>query len=92
MNFTREIKREIMRREPAEKISFLAGILDTCGDREKLLFSIENEEIAAYVLGLFEAVSLPMTLMRAERDPKLGRDKLTFSHAGGGALFSVQED
>lgn len=88
MNFTQEIKRELMKKLPQEESdrrAFLGAVLDVCGERKEggFSFTIESEEIAACVLLLAEqSLGVQMTLTAAERDPKQGRDKLTFSCAG----------
>lgn len=92
-NFTQEIKRELMRRAPEAPEAFLAAVLDTSGGtyiraREEpvaleLYFSSENEDVAAYVLNVFESrFDIRMTLTEAVRDPKHGRNRLTFGYAG----------
>lgn len=93
MSFTGEIKRELLRSSPTERgemLALLCGALDTGGDRlfsngEPFGFSFtsENEKSAEYLLRLVElCFGVRMTVTEAVRDPKHGRDKLTFSLLG----------
>ena len=103
MNFTQEIKRELIRSVPEKrccKCALLAGIFDTCGDWEFGLknrpdgfsFTSESEEIAGYLLGIVEQLfGVQMALTEAVRDPKHGRDKLTFAYRGGNAFEYADE-
>lgn len=97
MNFTGEIKRELTKRFPEKRccaLALLCGALDTCGDyslgrvgvRDGFTFTNEHEEVAAYLLALAERTfGVRMTLAEAVKDPKHGRDKLTFTYAGSSA-------
>ena len=90
MSFTTEIKRELVRTVPEDsrcRLALLHGFLKSCGGRtdEGFFFVSENESVAAYILGITENFGVPMTLTDAVRDPKHGRDKLTFTMAGESA-------
>ncbi len=85
MSFTREIKREIVKRSPQtreEGIALLCGVLDTSGKYFPdggFSFTGENESTARRLLALVEGLfGEQMTLTEAAYDPKHGRDKLTF--------------
>ena len=87
MSFTTEIKRELVRTSPEHRegcLALLQAAVKTCGERTREGFSFvsENESVAAYLLGIAERCGCPMSLTDAVRDPKHGRDKLTFSAAG----------
>lgn len=91
MNFTQEIKKELIKRSPKtrkEGIALLRGILDAGGRRDGggYTLSIESESTAEYLFSLVETMGVPMTLTEASRDPKQGRDKLTFALAGAWEL------
>ncbi|MGN1077658.1 MAG: hypothetical protein ACI4ST_04005, partial [Candidatus Gallimonas sp.] len=97
MNFTAKIRKELIRACPKERsacLALLAGFLDTSGafacDRggrtEGFSFTSEDEEVAGYFLSVAEKLfGVSMTVTEATRDPKQGRDKLTFSCSGGNA-------
>lgn len=94
MSFTTEIKRELVRTVPDGRpcrLALLQAFLKACGGRteEGFFFVSENESVAAYILGITEELGAPMTLTDAVRDPKHGRDKLTFSKAG--EIAAVEE-
>ena len=97
MNFTTEIKREIMKNAPAERscrLALLSAVLRTCGERrgDGFSFTSENEDVAAYLLDIAEkCFGARMTLTAAARDPKHGRDKLTFSFLGEHAAGYAEE-
>lgn len=86
MNFTGEIRRDLLREFPKKeccRLALLCGALDAGGVVGDLGFSSENEETAAYLLSLFEqAFGFAPPLLSALRDPRRGRDKLTFSETG----------
>lgn len=96
-NFTREIKKDLLRvslENRCCRLSLLAAFFQTSGFIRyldgspscELRFTSEKEEIAQYVLGVFEELfGVPMELLEAVRDPKYGRNKLTFSYAGDNA-------
>ncbi len=103
MNFTQEIKRELVKTLPESRCcrcALLSAVLDTSGewalsgDGGRLCggfsFTSESEEIATYLLDLAERLfGIRMTVSGAVRDPKHGRDKLTFSWFGeGGGDFA----
>lgn len=100
MSFTREIKRELIKSAPKKrccKLSLLSAVLKTSGTCKlgtggSFSFTSENEEISAYLLGLAEQLfGVQMTLTSVTRDPKHGRDKLTFSYDGKDAeVFSAE--
>ena len=97
MNFTREIKREIMKSAPEERslgCAFLAALLETSGktDANGFSFTSESEEVAAYLVRLAEKTfGITMSVTEAVRDPKHGRDKLTFSYSGENAAALTRE-
>ncbi len=87
MSFTTEIKRELTKTLPEGRecrFTLLQAFFKTCGWRteEGLFFVSENESVAAYILDVAESCRFRMSLREAVRDPKHGRDKLTFSHTG----------
>lgn len=103
MNFTREIKRELLRSVPKKRccmLSLLSAALETSGTCSfgvvgrsgRFSFTSENEEVAAYLLGVAEQLfGVQMTLTSAAFDPKHGRDKLIFSYDGEGADAFAEE-
>ncbi len=97
MSFTTSIKRELVKSFPAsieESRALLQAVLKTCGERtsDGFAFVSENESVAAYVIAIAEsACNVRMTLTEAVRDPKHGRDKLTFSHTGNDAKERAEE-
>lgn len=93
MNFTGEIKRELLRTATEKdccRCAVLAAATDTGGrsgndgeGRRLLAFTSENEEIAAYLLECFERrFGAELTLTEATRDPKHNKSKLSFSYFG----------
>lgn len=93
MNFTQEIKRDLLKRAPEKRCCRAAlaeAAIVTSGTYSASGFSFtsESEESAAFLLNLTEALGIRMTLTGASFDPKQGRDKLTFSCAAEG--FSVR--
>ncbi len=91
MNFTQEIKKELVKRAPQsrkEGIALFCGVLDAGGRREEGGYSlcIESENTAEYLLSLAENIGAAMTLTEAGYDPKHGRDKLTFLFSGACGL------
>ncbi len=103
MNFTQEIKHELLAGVPEKRCcrsALLAAALQTSGDwnvgrvgiPDGFSFTSENEDTAEYFLNLVESLfGVRMTLIEAVRDPKHGRDKLTFSYSGPGAGEFVEE-
>ncbi len=103
MNFSGEIKREIVKQTPAKrccKLALLRAFLDTSGNiraeeggrSAEFSFTSENERIAAYMFALTEDLfGERMTVAGAVRDPKHGRDKLTFLCRGERAGEHVRE-
>ena len=103
MNFTGEIKRDLLKSVPEKRccrLALLAAFLDTSGYlshgrvgmRDEFSFTSEHEDIAEYLLTLAEQVfGERMTVTEAVRDPKHGRDKLTFTYAGANAGEYVEE-
>ena len=86
-NFTSEVKRDLLRNVPETRccrLALLAAFLDTGGSTDgKILFTSEKEEIAEYFLSVIEeAFGISMTVAEAVRDPKYGRNKLTFIYTG----------
>ncbi len=89
MNFTSEIKRELLHEIPEKqccRTALLRAFLDTAGSRamsggakQGAAFTSEHEDVAEYILALAAQLGFAMTLTEAVRDPKHGRDKLTFS-------------
>lgn len=87
MNFTGEIRRDLLARFPASRAgaaAALAAILSTCGARKEDGFEVvsENERVAEYFLRLVEVFGVRPELAGASRDPKRRRDKLVF-YCGG---------
>ncbi len=97
MSFTTEIKRELVKTVPEQRecrLALLKAVLMTSGEESGDGFSFvsENESVAAYIIGIAESCfGVRMTLTEAVRDPKHGRDKLTFSHTGTGAKGRAEE-
>lgn len=93
MNFTQTIKRELIKKLPEKECcgrALLAGALAI--GTGAVSFISESEEIAAYLLGLFEQLySAELTVSEAVRDPKHGRNKLTFTYEGALALPTADE-
>lgn len=87
-NFTGEVKKDLLRSVPEKRccrLAVLSAFLATSGSAgaEKIEFTIEKEEIAEYVISLFEETfGISMTVTEAVRDPKYGRSKLTFAYSG----------
>lgn len=86
MNFTQEIKRELIKRMPPseeERRALLGGLLNAGGRSHggELLFTCESESTAEFLLAV--APEGGMTLTEAGYDPKQGRDKLTFALSEG---------
>lgn len=87
MNFTGEIKRDLLAHFPAGKAgaaAALAAILSTCGSLKGDGFEIvsENEKVAEYFLRLLEMFGVRPELTGVSQDPKRRRDKLAFSCGG----------
>ncbi len=98
MSFTREIKRDLLKTVPKEReegFALLGAMLTAGGDlrADGFTFTSEDEDVSAYFMTLTEQLfRAPAEVVGAERDPKRGRDKLTFSHAGSTAeLFEPPE-
>ncbi|MDE7158091.1 MAG: DNA-binding protein WhiA [Clostridiales bacterium] len=105
MNFTGEIRRDLLKSCPEERsccLALMAGVLDTSGsytfeffdggNRGEFTFTHENEDTAEYLLALVDKLfGVSMTVANAERDPKNGRDKLTFSYFGKDAGVYADE-
>lgn len=93
MNFTSEIRKELMKSVPQKRCCMTAlasaffgtsGYLSfgRVGIRDEISFTSEHEEVAEYVLSLVEELfGIRMTMDAVRRDPKQGRHKLTFSYA-----------
>ncbi len=94
MNFTTEIRRDLIKRIPAKRccrLALLSGFLDTSGSwrlgeegaRDGFSFTSESEEIAEFLLGVVrELFSVEMDVEQAVRDRRHERDKLTFGYYG----------
>ena len=97
MSFTADIKRELVKIIPERRearLALLQAVLKTCGERSEDGFSFvsENENIVAYVIGIAESCfGEQMTLTKAVRDPKHGRDKFRFSLSGKKAAENAEE-
>ncbi|MBR7186772.1 MAG: DNA-binding protein WhiA [Clostridia bacterium] len=98
MNFTQEIKRDLIKYFPKDrdsKSALLAAVLDTSGNFRfgegntliNFTFTIESEESAEYLLGVFEQLfpGERMTVSQIVLDPKRGKNKLTVSYTGARA-------
>ena len=102
-NFTSEIKKDLLRTVPegrSSRLALWAGFLDTSGScsfgteggRDGFSFTSETEDVAEYFLALAEkSFGVSMTLTEATRDPKHGRNKLTFSYYGENASDYADE-
>lgn len=96
MNFTREIKRELVKIVPPARedmLSLFCGALDAGGGIPAsgngkgagFSFTLESEEIAAYLVALSERLfGVEMSLREVVRGGRQGRDKLTFAYTGTG--------
>ncbi len=94
MNFTGEIKRDLLRSVPEKRCcrcALLAAAADVCGSLDAgedghsggIAFTSENEECASYLFRLVErSFEVEMSVTRAVYDPTKGREKLTFSYEG----------
>lgn len=87
MNFTGEIKRDLLAHFPAGKAgaaAALAAILSTCGSLKGDGFEVvsENEKVAEYFMRLLEMFGVRPELTGVSQDPKRKRDKLAFSCGG----------
>ncbi len=96
MSFTTDIKRELAKTLPESRecsLAILQAFFKTCGGctEDGIFFVSENESVAAYILGVAENCRFRMSLTEAVRDPKHGRDKLTFSCKGDGAFSDAEE-
>lgn len=100
-NFTNDVKRDLLKKIPENRccrLALLSAFLQTSGcvlsssERAEIAFTSENEEVAACFLTLFEELfGVGMTVAEAVRDPKLGRNKLTFLYAGRDAIGFLEE-
>ncbi len=95
-NFTREIRRDILKNPPQKRccrLALLSAFLDTSGSYgysalgvPALSFTSEHEDVAEYLLETVEGLfGVRMTVTEAVKDPKHGMDKLTFSYSGRAA-------
>ncbi len=97
MSFTTDIKRELTKTAPETRearLALLQAVFRTSGVRtaDGFAFISENETATAYVIGIAEqCFGVRMTLTEAVRDPKHGRDKLTFSYTGPDAVPRMRE-
>lgn len=103
MNFTTEIRRDLIRRPPEKRccrLALLNGFLDTSGSwsmgdagrADGFSFTSESEEIAEFLLGIVQSLfGVRMDVERAVRDERHGRDKLTFGYFGAHAAEYVDE-
>ena len=87
MNFTGEIRRDLLTYFPATRAgaaAALAAILSTCGSLKGEGFEVvsENERVAEYYLRLLEVFGVRPELSGVSQDPKRKRDKLSFSCTG----------
>ena len=87
MNFTGEIKRDLLAHFPAGKAgaaAALAAILSTCGSLKGDGFEVvsENEKVAEYFLRLLEMFGVRPELTGVSHEPKRKRDKLAFPCGG----------
>ena len=90
MNFTSEIKRDLLSYFPATKAgaaAALAAILSTCGSLKGAGFEVvsENEKVAEYFMRLLETFEVRPELTGISQDPKRRRDKLAFTCDGEAA-------
>lgn len=91
MNFTNEIRRDLLSVFPAGKknmLAVLAAFMATGAARTEDGFAIvsENERVAEYVLRLAEAFGVRMEIGEVVRDPKRRKDKLTLVCSGEEAV------
>lgn len=103
MNFTEKIRKDVLKISPenrSSRLAMLAAFLDTSGyssfgrsdRRDEFSFTSENEEVAEYFLALVDKLfGVPMTVTEATRDPKHGRNKLSFSYYGENAFDFADE-
>ncbi len=94
MNFTEKIRKDILKVMPesrSSRLAMLAAFLDTSGfcvfggsgKRDEFSFTNENEEVTEFFLTIVDRLfGVSMSVTGAARDPKHGRDKLTFTYAG----------
>ena len=102
-SFTSAIKKDLLGSVPEERsarLALWAGFLDTSGsysfgtdsDSDGFSFTSETEDVAEYFLAIAEKIfGISMTLTEARRDPKHGRNKLTFSYYGESAFDYADE-
>lgn len=103
MNFTEKIRKDVLKNSPetrSSRLAMLAAFLDTSGfssfglsaRRNEFSFTSENEEVAEYFLALVDRLfGVSMTVTEATRDPKHGRNKLSFSYSGEKAFEFADE-
>lgn len=89
MNFTREIKRDLLKKLSGRECCMRAalfGLFSASGTLrgEDVVFTTESEEVAAFAVAACEKLyGERPELTRAVFDPKQGRDKLSFALKGG---------
>lgn len=101
MNFTEKIRKDMLRATPEERdcrLALLAAFLDTGGQvlsrgaESAFSFTTASEEVAQYILTLVDGLfGVCMTVTEAARDPKHGRNKLSFACSGGSTGAMVEE-
>lgn len=101
LNFTRELKREIVRRgienaccRTAALSAFLrvTGSVLRSGSRVGFEFVTESERTAEFVIGMLEDLfGAELKVVRAEADARNGRDRLVFQCLSDRSLYILQE-
>lgn len=101
VNFTREIKREIVRKgidnaccRAAVLSAFLrvTGSVLRSGSRIGFEFVTESERTAEFVIGMLEDLfGAELKVVRAEADMRRGRDRLVFQCLSDRSLYILQE-
>ena len=101
VNFTREIKRELVRRgienaccRTAALSAFLrvTGSVLRSGPRLGFEFVTESERTAEFVIGMLEDLfGAELKVVRAEADARNGRDRLVFQCLSDRSLYILQE-
>ena len=96
MNFTNEIKRDLLAHIPVTHtgaVAAMAALLSTCGTLAGEGFEVvsENERVAEYFQRLAESLGAQPEIREAVRDPKRKRDKLTFYCGGESARRILSE-
>lgn len=92
MNFTQEVKRDLVKRVPRSrccKLALLSAALETCGETRRedgvpgFSFTGESEGSAAFLIDLVrQCFGVHLNVTEAGYDARRGRDKLTFSYFG----------